>query len=145
MVLSLNSSEWEVRWRVWCVMLLYPVSPLLQQVPQQLFVSLRLPLNLASLCLTITVPPTTASVLPPGPCMCVRLCVGETSFFFFFSSWCKQSKMGLNPLFVKAADLRLQVDKICSVPNNLPSRKESHGRSTGKEQAGHGHMLFVFF
>lgn len=55
--------------------------------------------------------------------VCETVCGRD--FFFLSPSWCKQSAMGLNPLFVKAADLRLQVDKICSVPNNLPWRKKT--------------------
>lgn len=68
-MLCFNWRWWEVKWR-W--VLLYPVSPLLQQELQQLFVSHELPLRLASLCLTTTVSLTTGSVPPLGSvCVCV--------------------------------------------------------------------------
>ncbi len=118
--LTLVDGNWNGLWRL---MLLYPVSPLLQQALQQLFVSLELPLSLASLCLTTTVSPTTASVL----CVCVSVClsvrVNLTDFFLMMQAIWNRTQ---SPVFSKLQISRLQVDKICSLPNNLASRKKKN-------------------
>lgn len=116
-------------------MLLYPISPLLQQELQQLFVFPKLPLNLASLCLTIPVSPTTASVLPVG----VYLCVCERDIFLMMQAIWNGSQ---SPVFKCCRSLDYKWTEYALSKIICRQGKKSHGWSTGKEQTGKKHVFF---